>query len=150
VSQTSTAPDPYAYQDNVLAVALIDGSSQDLFAHVESSMFMSEHRQAVAQYLAKNPGTSVKTTPEDLQKYDTYVKILLLKADTRYADWNDQDRYFETARLLRQVTNEHKKQKQEELTRLLREAENSDDAAKATELRGQLNTLIKEITRGQR
>ncbi len=150
LSQTSAAPDPYAYQDNVLSVALIDGSSQDLFAHIEADMFMGEHRQAVAEYLAKNPGKSIKTTPENLQKYDTYVKILLLKADTRYADWDDQDRYFETARLLRLVTNEHKKQKQEELTRLLREAENSDDDAKATELRGQLNTLIKEITRGQR
>lgn len=150
ISQTTATADPYAYQDNVLAVALIDGSSQDLFVHIESDMFMGEHRQAIAQYLAKNPGTSVKTTPENLQKYDTYVKILLLKADERYVDWNDQDRYFETARLLRQVTNEHKKQKQEELTRLLREAENSDDAIKATELRTQLNTLIKEITRGQR
>jgi hypothetical protein len=78
------------------------------------------------------------------------VKILLLKAETRYADWNDQDRYFESARLLRQVVNEHKKQKQSQLTNQLREAEAAGDDAKATELRMQLNTLIKEITRGQR
>ncbi len=147
---TQDAPDPYAYQDNALAVALIDSSSQDLFVAVDSSMFVGGHRQAVANFLSKHAGTSLKTTPETLQNFDTYVKILLLKADTRYAEWNDQDRYFETARLLRQVTNEHKKQKQEELTRLLREAESNDDDAKAADLRGQLNILIKEITRGQR
>ena len=92
----------------------------------------------------------MKTTPKELQKFDTYVKILLLKADARYADWNDQDRYFETARLLRQVANEHKKQTQEQLTNQLRAAESAGDDAKALELRSQLNTLIKEITRGQR
>lgn len=143
-------PDAYAYQDNVLAAALIDASSQDLFAHIDSSIFVGEQRQAVADYLAHHGGKVLQTTPEALQKFDTYVKILLLKADARYADWNDQDRYFETARLLRQVENEHKKQKQEELTSQLRVAESNDDDALAETLRAQLNTLIKEITRGQR
>ena len=104
----------------------------------------------MAQYLKTHAGTVVTSTPGDLQSFDTYVKILLLKADARYADWSDQDRYFETARLLRQVTNEHKKQKQEQLTTQLREAEAADDDVRAMELRTQLNTLIKEITRGQR
>lgn len=142
--------DEHAYQDNLLSLALIDAPSQELFSPIDSDMFDGEQRQAVAQYLARYPGAVITTTPKDLQNYDTYVKILLLKADTRYADWSDQDRYFESARLLRQVTNEHKKQTQEQLTNQLREAEASGDDAKATELRAQLNTLIKEITRGQR
>lgn len=142
--------DLYTYQDNLLALALIDAPSQELFAHVESATFAGEARQAVAEYLVKHAGTVVQATPQALQKYDTYVKILLLKADARYADWNDQDRYFETARLLRQVANEHKKQTQTTLTNQLRDAENSGDDEKATQLRAQLNTLIKEITRGQR
>ena len=118
--------------------------------HTDSGIFAGEERQAVATYLASHAGVAVETTPKALQNYDTYVKILLLKADTRYVDWSDQDRYFETARLLRQVANEHKKQTQEQLTQQLREAESSGDDARATILRGQLNTLIKEITRGQR
>lgn len=142
--------DEFAYQDNLLALALIDAPSQELFEHTDQAMFEGDNRRAVAQYLARHAGKALEITPKDLQNYDTYVKILLLKADARYADWNDQDRYFETARLLRQVTNEHKKQKQEQLTRLLREAEASDDDVKAIELRTQLNTLIKEITRGQK
>jgi DNA primase len=149
-SAKTTNPDKFVYQDNLLAAALIDAPSQELFMHVDPAIFAEEHRQAVAKYLAAHAGSVLKTTPVELQNFDTYVKILLLKADTRYADWSDQDRYFETARLLRQVANEHKKQTQEQLTNQLREAENAGDDAKAAELRTQLNTLIKEITRGQR
>jgi len=83
-----------------------------------------------------------------LKELDTYVKILLLKAETRYADWSEQDRYFETARLLRQVATEHKKQQKEELTGQLRDAEELGDDARASELRTKLNQLIKEISRG--
>jgi DNA primase len=149
-SQATVEKDNTAYQDDLLSVALIDGPSQELFATIDVTAFATEDRQAVARHLATHAGTAVRTTPKDLQNYDTYVKILLLKAETRYADWNDQDRYFESARLLRQVVNEHKKQKQSQLTNQLREAEVAGDDAKATELRMQLNTLIKEITRGQR
>jgi DNA primase len=151
VQQSGPAPsDVHAYQDNLLAVALIDPPSQELFATVDVSMFVGDDRQAVAAYLAKHAGKVIKTTPESLQTIDIYVKILLLKADARYADWDDQDRYFETARLLRQVINEHKKQQKEVLTQALREAEAADDDAKATSIRSELNTLIKEITRGRR
>jgi translation initiation factor 2B subunit (eIF-2B alpha/beta/delta family) len=73
-----------------------------------------------------------------------------LKAETRYSDWSDQDRYFETARLLRQVATEHKKQQKDELTNQLRTAEENGEDTRANELRGQLNELIKEISRGQR
>lgn len=143
-------PDMYMYQDNALAAGLVDAAVQDLFSGIDSQMFVGEERRAVAQYLKTHGGRAITSTPRGLQSFDTYVKILLLKADARYADWSDQDRYFETARLLRQVTNEHKKQTQEQLTRELREAEAADDDAKASHLRTQLNTLIKEITRGQR
>ena len=85
-----------------------------------------------------------------LQNYDTYVKILLLKAETRYADWSDQDRYFETARLLRQVINENKKKQRDNLTSEIREAETVGDDEKANEIRTKLNKLIKEIQSGQR
>lgn len=143
-------PDMYSYQDNLLAAALIDASAQELFVHVEPSIFAGDDRQALARYIAEHSGKVVNDTPGKLQNIDQYVKILLLKADARYADWNDQDRYFETARLLRQVAYEHKKQQKDLLTSELREAEASDDDARALEIRGTLNTLIKEMTSGQR
>ena len=150
VQQSEVVQDPAYYQDNLLAVALIDGATHDLFRCVDIETFTSEERRAVVKYLSEYGGKAIKDTPEQLQNYDVYVKILLLKADYRYADWNDQDRYFETARLLRQVANEHKKKQKDILTEQLRDAETLGDDTKANEIRGILNKLIKEIQSGQR
>jgi DNA primase len=142
--------DDTSFQDGLLSVAMLESSAHDLFKDIDVMMFDGEDRQMLARHIQQHPGTRFDVVPDDLQKYDTYVKIVLLKAENRYADWSEQDRYFETARLLRQVENEHKKQIQVQLMNQLREAETIGDDAKATELRIQLNTLIKEITRGQR
>lgn len=150
VVSSRSVTDAASYQDNALAAALIDPAAQELFVSIDETIFKGEHRQAVAAHLARQPGKKIDDTPKELQNLDTYVKILLLKADTRYADWDEKDRYFETARLLRQAENEHKKQTQEQLTAELRIAEQNDDDEKAAELRTKLNALIKEITRGQR
>lgn len=145
-----TTPETTAYQDNLLAVGLLDEASQALFKTIDADAFAGEQRQAVARYLAEHAGKSVPEAPKELQTIETYVKILLLKAEARYASWSEQDRYFEAARLIRQVVNEHKKQTQEQLTNQLREAESSGDDEKAAMLRAQLSVLIKEIPRGQR
>jgi DNA primase len=137
-----------SYQDNLLAVVLIDPDSQALFAEVDSRMFATPERQAVAEYIKHNVGNVVVDTPGGLKNYDTYVKILLLKADARYADWNVRDRTTETARLLRQMITEHKKQTRDKLITQLRETEEEGDDEKASLLRTQLNALIKEIPRG--
>jgi DNA primase len=149
-SQPDAVQDPAVFQDNLLAVALIDGSTHDLFRQVDVDNFIGEERQAVVEFLAGSDGRAVKDTPEQLKKHDIYVKILLLKADARYADWNDQDRYFETARLIRQVATEHKKKQKDILTEQLRDAETLGDDVKANEIRTTLNNLIKEIQSGQR
>ena len=149
-AQPVTGRDEFAYQDNLLAAALIDPGSQELLHDFDSSAFAGEHRQAVAQYLGTHVGEALTATPEGLQSHDTYVKILLLKADARYAAWSDQDRSLETARLLRQVITEHKQHRKDLLTTELRDAETAGDDAKAAEIRAQLNTLIKETTRARR
>jgi DNA primase len=148
--QKDIGADPAAYQDNILAAAIIDAAIHELFKTINVETFAGEERQAVAKYLSERGGEALKDTPEELQNYDNYVKILLLKADARYADWNDQDRYFETARLLRQVANEHKKKQKDFLTEQLRDAELMGDDIKANEIRSKLNQLIKEIQSGQR
>jgi len=150
VQPTETARDPDHYQDNLLAAALIDNLAHDLFAQVDAGMFIGEERQAVARYLSEHGDSIVIDTPPQLQKYDIYVKILLLKADTRYADWNDTDRRQETARLLRQVINENRQKQKDILTEQLRDAENLGDDTKANEARNQLNKLIKEMQSGKR
>ncbi len=140
--------DPTAYQDDLLAVGLTDPQVQELFITVAPELFDTEERQAVARYIAAHAGKEVKDTPKALHSQDVYVKILLLKAETRYADWSDQDRLLETARLLRQVATENKKQQKRALTIELQDAESVGDDARAEELRAQLNGLIKEISRG--
>lgn len=150
VQTTETRQDPSGYQDNLLAVGLIDPAVRDLLKEVSSDMIPTDERRAVLEYLQKDPEGIIQNTPADLKDYDTYVKILLLKADARYGEWNDEDRYFETARLVRQLTTEHKKTQKNDLTTQLRAAEESGDDDKAAEIRQQLNELIKEIPRAQK
>lgn len=150
VQSTEAAQDADSYQDNLLSVSLIDDATHDLFRSVDPLHFVGEHRQSVVRYIIDHGGKLVKDTPKELQKYDTYVKILLLKADARYADWNANDRYFETARLLRQVANENRKKQKELLTDQLRDAETLGDDVRANAIRAELNQLIKEIQSGQR
>jgi len=145
-----TVYDESSYQDNLLAAALIDSLTHELFADIDVTMFDGEQRQAVAAYLVKHGGKVVTDTPNTLQNYDTYVKILLLRADARYAGWNDEDRYMETARLLRQVTTEYKKKQKDILTEQLRDAETVGDDVAAADIRGRINNLIKEIQSGKR
>jgi DNA primase len=145
ISQTAIPKDTDSYQDDLLAVALIDGAAQTLFNSIDIDGFFGEERQAVASYLMNHGGKSVDSIPKQLQKYDIYVKILLLKADARYADWNTKDRYSETARLLRQVIEGQKKKQKDHLTEKLRDAEALGDDVGANKIRSELNQLIKEI-----
>lgn len=151
VKTEKTAPitEEYPHEDDVIAAALIDVPSRELFVHLSPDVFHGEHRQAVVRYLAAHHDTTIDETPKSLHKFDDYVKILLLRADARYAGWDEKDRYFETARLIRQVKNEHKKQTQAALVSRLREYEEMGDETNAQALRVEINELIKEIARGK-
>lgn len=142
-------PDASGYQENVLAVALIDPAVRELLAPITIDMVSTDEQKAVLEYVKKNRDLVVDV-PADLQNIDEYVKIVLLKADARYGEWSDEDRYFETARLVRQLITEHKKIKKDSLTAQLREAEQNGEDTRASEIRQQLNELIKEIPRAQK
>ena len=148
----SVAPvkvDPAGYQENLLAVALIDPAVRELLKDVEPDMLATNEQKAVLEYV-KNSTELLAEVPDTLQNHDTYVKIVLLKADARYGEWSDEDRYFETARLVRQLIKEHKQIAKNSLTAQIREAELNGDEERATEIRQQLNELIKEIPRAQK
>ena len=132
--QKPASPDILEFQDSALALGLVDQASRSQFADFDSAQFVGEERQAVAAYLSKSRSVSPTETPVELQKHDTYVKILVLKAENRYVTWTEQERSSETARLLRQVANEHKKQTLDQLTEQLRSAEESGDDEKAAPL----------------
>lgn len=145
VQSTATSDEqPYMHHDSVLALGLVEPALHDLFVASDPQLFTGEARQAVASYL-RGAHQSVQATPPELQNYDEYVKILLLRADARYAGWTDTDKFHEAARLLRRINDEHKKQQKRQLTEQLRDAELNDDETRARELMQAIQTLNKEI-----
>ncbi len=141
--------DPAAHQDNMLALAVVDTAVRELLADVTEEMLATDERKAILNYVKSTP-EPLTELPGDLKNYDTYVKILLLKADTRYGEWSDEDRYFEAARLVRLTITEHKQTQKDAFTKALREAEDIGDEAEALRLRQALNELIKEMPRAKR
>lgn len=134
-------------QDDVLAALLIDPATRQQLHESHISLFDGEARQDIAKYLMQHQ-EMIDDTPRLLQKHDTYVKILLLRADTRYAAWDAKDRALEVARLLRQCIIEHNKLKREQLIAELRDAEDQGDDKRSHVIRAELNKLIKEIKHG--
>ncbi|MGH7218442.1 MAG: DNA primase [Candidatus Microsaccharimonas sp.] len=141
--------DPAAHQDSMLALALIDPASRELLAEITEDMLETDERKEVLRFVRRTTET-IQGTPKDLQDYDTYVKILLLKADTRYGEWDDKDRYHEEARLVRLTKLEHKQIRKDALTKALREAEDIGNEPEALRIRQELNELIKETPRAKR
>ena len=133
----------------LLALLLIDVPSRDLLADLKAEMLATDDRADILKYIQQS-SEIVQAVPKDLTDYETYVKILLLKADARYGDWSDKDRYFEAARLVRHIITEHRQIQKDSLTTALRQAEDTGDDAEALRLRQALNELIKEIPRAKR
>lgn len=142
-------PDPAAQQDNLLALLLIDPPSRDLLNDLSGDMLATDDRAAILSFI-KNSTETIETVPKELTDCETYVKILLLKADTRYGQWSDKDRYFEAARLIRLIITEHRQTQKDALTKALRDAEDTGNETEALRLRQALNELIKEIPRAKR
>jgi len=141
--------DPAAYQDSMLALALLDPATRELLNDVTTEMLATDERRAVLTYVQTNT-EPIQSIPKNLQDYDTYVKILLLKADARYGEWSDEDRCFEAARLVRLTITEHKQTQKDALTKELRIAEDNGNDEEALRLRHALNELIKEMPRAKR
>jgi len=132
------------YQDNLLAVLVAYPASRHLLGGFDTSMFIDKHRQQLADWLRSHDDSLGDTFPDALKPLETYVKIVQLKAETRYDGWSEQDSSLEVAKLLRQTEVEHKKKTKDQLIKELRDAEEAGDNETATKLRTQLLTLIKE------
>ncbi len=131
------------HQDTLLAVLMAYPESRHHLGGFDTSVFAGEERQTVAEWL-KHHDELLNDIPAALKHLETYVKIIQLKAETRYEGWSEQDSSLEVAKLLRQTELQHKKQTKDRLINELREAEANGDDASATELRSQLYALIKE------
>ena len=138
------------YQDNLLALAVIDADVRELLKKIESDWLVDKAGKQLMAYIVEHPNDSYVTTPKPLHEIEIYVKIVLLKAEVRYAAWSAQDRYHEAAKLIRNIQNEQIKKRKEELTTQLRQAESVADEVKTKQLQKQLNVIIKELGSAQK
>lgn len=143
--------EPSPKQDHLLALLCLGSDIRDIAMELSVDAFDGEARQALFRYLVTHPEVSpLEEVPPELQPYETYVKIVQLKAETKYTEHIAQERIHEASHLVGQIKQQHLKQKKLTLTSQLRIAEAGGDEADILRLRNELNDLIKEEhTRGK-
>ena len=141
--------DAYVKEDNALALACCDLRCRDMLRRIDVTHWHEASRRALALYLQSHDEL-IQVTPKELQEYDIYVKIVLLRAEERYGVWSGEDRQLAMRQLLQQIEHEHAKQTQDRLLAQLRDAEAAGDESAAERLRTALNNIIKEKVRGKR
>ncbi len=139
-------PEADNYQDALLSLAAAYVNVRALVIEVTDEDMLDEKAKKLLHFL--NTHTTLAITdplPPLLREIETYVKILLFRADARYGTWSDLDRYDETAKLVKLIKNETKLRKKQQLMEALRQAEMGSDEASTQHLREELNKVIKEI-----
>lgn len=137
--------DPDLHQDYLLGLALYDPSVHDTLRRISVDEVRGEPRKAVLAYLQDHLGQAFpEKVPKELHLYETYVKIVMFKAETRYEAIDANERVIEAASLVRRVQEEKATQKKQLLDQALKEAERDHDDDRAQALRTELAALIKE------
>lgn len=131
-------------EDMLAGLAASEKSVRRWLAAVSSEMLDDDNARQLIGYLRKNSDADLDEVPLDLQKIEQYVKIVQLKSESRYANWEQKSLDEEMARLVRQITIKHRENKKNQLLTQLREAEASGDEVLSQNLRQSLNNLIKE------
>lgn len=131
-------------EETLIALALVAPQTRNLLASVTADMLQQEENRALLPYLQQNLPISSDDLPKDLQKYEQYVKIVQLKSDVRYANWEDTEYQAEMAHTVKQLLIKHRETKKQQLIDQLRGAEADGDDALAESLRRDINALIKE------
>jgi len=142
----SLASEANNYQDALLSLAAQYPPVRGLLVELSEDDMSETRAKVILSFLQSHLQTSFSTdVPPLLHEHETYVKILLLRADARYGAWSDLDRYDETAKLVKLVKNETKQRIKQQLETQLRQAEDSADHQKVEKLKQELNKVIKEI-----
>ena len=132
-------------QDYLLALMTTEDGAVDVAKDLGAEYFEGVERQALYTYLlGHRPAELEPDIPEELHEIETYVKIVLLKAEARYNALDGQDRLVEAVSLVRQLKRQHRTKQKQRLTEALREAESVHDETESERLRTALNALIKE------
>lgn len=131
-------------QDAMLGIAMLEPSARRWLEAIDPENIDGAEARQLFEYLLENRQGVLDEVPKDLQKIEQYVKIVQLKSDTRYADWDETQLQAEMARVIKLIVIKHTEIKKQQLIDQLRDAETVGDEQKAESLRQSINALIKE------
>ena len=131
-------------EDILIGLALGVPQTRRWLSALRPEMFETEATRQIVTTIQRYPELDSSKLPQDLQKFEQYVKIVQLKSDTRYANWEVDSLLDEMARLVKDIITKHRNTKKQQLLTKLRDAEVAGDERTAESLRRDLNTLIKE------
>ena len=131
-------------EDMLAGLAASEKTVRRWLAAISGEMLENDNARQLIGYLRKNLDIDLSDIPQGLQKIEQYVKIVQLKSESRYANWEQKSLDEEMARLVRQITIKHRENQKNQLLTQLREAEAAGDEALSQRLRQNLNQLIKE------
>lgn len=149
-SATTNEKDPYAYQDYLLALMASDTAVHDVVKKLSVDEIAGSERKRMFHYLYEHPAGIAEDVPLLLKDIETYVKIVLFKAEARYDGLDELTRLNEAVNLVRQIKAQKRKHNKEALTQALRDAEAQHDEQESARLRGEINYLIKEEAHANR
>ena len=131
-------------EDMLAGLAASEKTLRRWLAAISGEMLESDNARQLIGYLRENPDIDLNNIPRALQKIEQYVKIVQLKSESRYANWEQKSLDEEMARLVRQITIKHRENQKNQLLTQLREAEAAGNEVLSQRLRQNLNQLIKE------
>ena len=133
-------------EDTALSIAVIEPSTRRWLSTLSADMIEDDTVRELLLFLQHYPENITDTLPVELQNTSEYVKIVQLKSETRYANWEVNELQAEMERVIKQIVIKHRETKKQQLIDQLREAEQAGDDTRAEDLRHSLNALIKEKT----
>ena len=131
-------------EDMLAGLAASEKTVRRWLVAISGEMLENDNARQLIGYLRENLDIDLSNIPQGLQKIEQYVKIVQLKSESRYANWEQKSLDEEMARLVRQITIKHRENQKNQLLTQLREAEAAGDEVLSQSLRQNLNQLIKE------
>ena len=140
--KTEVVKDDFVYEDDLLALILIEEKFAAKIVDFPKNPLHGENRNQIFEIIRNNDR-------EKLKKFENYVKILLLKADERYGEIKESaDKEIE--RLVDKVKMQKLLEQKEILDSKLEAAEVDGDENLKREIIAQIIELNKELNSGKR
>lgn len=148
---STSSQDPDVDQDYMLGLAVFDPATHDALRHLKVEDVSGESRKILLGYILSHLGEPIKEPyPIQLRKIETYVKMVLFKAET----WSEMitmpNITAVATELVRNIKEQQKDKMKASLDEQLFEARQSRDENKEREILTRINQLIKERKRASK